>query len=108
LAAALETSAMIPVAMLGPVRIQWQLFNENGETQFSLWKKPTQGQNILIGPDEFHSALGIYFRIANIRTRWRCNFKNTHRMGTSLFNDNLSNEPTFSQIHLAEQYLLNL
>ncbi len=69
-------------------------------------KKSTQGQNILIGPNEFHSALGIYFRIANIRTRWRCNFKSTHRMGTSLFNDNLSNEPTFSQIHLAGKYFL--
>jgi hypothetical protein len=51
----------------------------------------------------FIPTLGIHFRIANSRTRWRCNF--SHRMGgrtdfsenlrASLSNDNLSKELPF-------------
>jgi hypothetical protein len=59
--------------------------------------------------------LGLHFQISNSRTRWHCNFKGLLQDGgrtdfsenlcTSLFHDDLSNEPTFSQIHLAGQYL---
>jgi hypothetical protein len=56
-------------------------------------------------------TLGINFLIAKSRMRWRCNFKGLSQDGgradisetlcSSLFNDDLSKEPTFSQIHLA-------
>ncbi len=62
-------------------------------------KKPSQVPNILtawwISP-----RIGNSFQNCQQSSRWRCNFKGTHRMGTSLFNENLSNEPTFSQISL--------
>jgi hypothetical protein len=59
--------------------------------------------------------LGFHFQIANSRTRWHCNFKGlsqdrgltdfSEQLCTSLFQGDLSNEPTFSQIYLAGQYL---
>jgi hypothetical protein len=62
------------------------------------------------------APLAICFQLANSCTRWRSNFKGSYRVGdgriflknlrASLFNDDLSNEITFSQIHLAGQYLL--
>jgi hypothetical protein len=67
------------------------------------------------GTMNFIPALGNDFRIANSRMRWRCHIKGPSQDGGrtdfsenlcgSLFNDNLSNETTFSQIHLAEQYI---
>jgi hypothetical protein len=55
------------------------------------------------------------FQIANQKHGGDLNFKwlaqdegrtdFSENLRTSLFNDNLSNEPTFSQIHVAGQYL---
>jgi hypothetical protein len=41
--------------------------------------------------------------MANYCTRWR----GSKNLRVSLFNDDLSNEPNFSRIHLAGQYLYN-
>jgi hypothetical protein len=60
----------------------------------------------------------VHFPIvrSNYCTRWRYNFKGPSQDGerpvfskikhrSSLFNDDLSNEPNFGRIHLAGQYL---
>ncbi len=60
------------------------------------------------------APLAICFQIDNSRVRCSCNLKGSNSMGdgrifskisSSLFNDDLSNEPYFSRIHFAGQYL---
>jgi hypothetical protein len=59
----------------------------------------------------FMPELAFCVQVANICTRWlsqdgeREDFSKNLR--ASLFNVDLSNEPNFSQIHLAGQYLLS-
>jgi hypothetical protein len=65
--------------------------------------------------DEFMAALTIGILIANSCTRWRRIFIGLSQDGgwanfsknllASFFNKYLSNEPNFSRIHLAGQYL---
>jgi hypothetical protein len=64
----------------------------------------------LYGAINFLPVLGIRILIDNSFTKWREIFKGLSQDGAladfsenlhvSLFSDNLSNEPTFSQIHL--------
>jgi hypothetical protein len=70
----------MPVAMLGPVRIHCQLFKDNGETHFSLWKIRHKCC-LSLQCDEFNSPIGNSFRLANSHTRWRCNFKGLSKDG---------------------------
>jgi hypothetical protein len=65
----------------------------------------------------FIPALGIISELPTTVRDGAVTFKGSHRMGDGpiflkisaphslVFNDDFSNEPTFSQIHLARQYL---
>ncbi len=75
-----ENCAMMPLVILGPVRINWGLFKENGETQFNLWYS-WHKYRLSYSTMNFIPALGICFRIAKSCTRWRGIFKGSHRIG---------------------------
>jgi hypothetical protein len=70
------------------------------------------------GAMSIHSRVGNLFPNNQQLYEWHCNLKGLSQHGgwadfyknlrASLFNDDLSNEPYFGQIHLAGQYLLIL
>jgi|688.fasta_scaffold453876_1 hypothetical protein len=71
--------------------------------------------NFFIAQLPILALLTIKCLIANYCTRWYCNFKVlsqdegradfTKNLRASLFNEGLSNEPSFSRIHLDGQHL---
>ncbi len=79
----------------------------------SAFEKADRTNNVvyLSSTSYFIPVLAIGFQIATSCRRWWCNFKGLSNGGrtdfsaNSLFNDDLANEPTFSQSHLAEQYI---
>jgi hypothetical protein len=101
--------------MLGPVRIHWWLFKENGETQLKDFAKADTSASYPHGLMNFIPTLGICISIANSCTRWSGIFEGLSQDGgrpdfsknlrSSLFHKGLSMEPNFGQIYLANQYL---
>ncbi len=112
----MNSSAMMPVAMLRPVEnILATLQRERGSSVQPLKKPKTKMPPIPSARWIFIPALENCFQIANSCTIWSYSFKGlsqqggredfSQNLGTSLFNDDLSNEPNFIRIHLAGQYL---
>jgi hypothetical protein len=106
----MNSSAMTPVAMLRPLGNRLAALQRE-----RLWKSERQKCRLYKARWMFIPALANCFQIANSCTWWPCSFKRLSQqggwedfsqiLGTSLFNDDLSNEPNFGQIHLAGQYL---
>jgi hypothetical protein len=85
MATALWTLLDCLVAMLGPVQKHWWLFKENGKLSSAFEKSNTSAVGVYpYGEMNLNPTLGIHFRIAKSRMRWRCNFKGLSQDGRGL------------------------